>query len=249
MRKAFLLLVLASVGCDTPQPLAPSRAESLPRGDDSLGAVAGGAAKAQATIRVLCFGDSLTYGTTLREAPGLASLSSIDGYVPKLARLLKSELGDKLKFHLVNSGIGGETTAEGLARLPGELRIYDPQLVLLWMGVVDVDTKDDAHFTQVRANLNAMMQIIKDYGAQVVIGTLPPLDPDGFRALAPENIPRLNTIIRQEANRLQVPVAGHEVAFGKNPVGLLGPDGLHPNDNGYELVAQTWFDVIRKLKF
>ena len=28
---------------------------------------------------------------------------------------------------------------------------------------------------------------------------------------------------------------------------LQGPDGLHPNDSGYEVMAQTWFDVILRL--
>jgi lysophospholipase L1-like esterase len=67
--------------------------------------------------------------------------------------------------------------------------------------------------------------------------------------LAPENVDRLNAIIRQEANAEQVPIAGHENAFGNDPAALLGSDGLHPNDNGYELIAETWFEVVRDLEF
>jgi len=73
------------------------------------------------------------------------------------------------------------------------------------------------------------------------------LNPDGFRAVAPENVPRLNDIIRQEAHKQQVPIAGHERAFAGD-LTLIGPDGLHPNDSGYQVIAETWFDVIKDLK-
>jgi lysophospholipase L1-like esterase len=127
------------------------------------------------------------------------------------------------------------------------LRIHDPDLVLLWLGVVDINTNEKARFTLLRENLVEMMHTIKSQGAQVVIGTYPPMNPDGFRALAPENVPRLNDIIRQEANAQQVPIAGHERAFGSD-LTLIGPDGLHPNDNGYQVIAETWFDVIKDLR-
>jgi acyl-CoA thioesterase-1 len=195
--------------------------------------------------RILCFGDSYTFGTTSRAIPGLATLSPIEGYVPKLARLLAAEFGKGTK--LINSGLGGETTGAGLARLPGELRIHDPDLVLLHLGVVDVST-DKPRFTDARNNLVDMMHLILRSNVKVIIGTYPALDPDGFRGrVAAPHVSRLNTIIRQEANKQQVPVAGHERAFGRKP-GLLGTDGLHPNDNGYEIIADTWFEVIKDIQ-
>ena len=242
-----MVFVLAGVlsGCDMPTPASPS---PEPTGSAATTAAMVSdvhAAKARAAVRVLCFGDSFTYGTTQRGLPGFATLSFTEGYEPKLGRLLKRSSDDR--FTLINAGIGGETTSAGLERLPGELRIHDPHLVLLWLGVVDINTNDKARFTLVRDNLVEMMHTIKSQGRQVIIGTYPAMNPEGFRALAPENIPRLNDIIRQEANHQQVPIAGHERAFGGD-LTLIGPDGLHPNDNGYELIAETWFDIIKDLK-
>ena len=65
---------------------------------------------------ILCLGDSLTFGTTSRAAPGFATLSQIEGYVPKLQRLLEDELDEKLT--MVNSSRGGGDSNEGLTRLP-----------------------------------------------------------------------------------------------------------------------------------
>jgi len=245
MRRAALVALVLLAACDGGPPTAPSVEISTPSDRSAVSAFGPSVAQEQANIRVLCFGDSFTYGTTQRGAPGLASLSPIEGYVPKLKRLLEGELDHK--FTMINSGLGGEDTSEGLARLPAELRIYNPDMVLLWLGVVDVNTNEKARFTLARNNLAAMMQMITRHGAQVVVGTFPPLNPDGFRALTPENLPRLNNVIRQEANAQQVPVAGHERAFGDD-LTLIGPDGLHPNDSGYQLIAETWFEVIQDLR-
>jgi lysophospholipase L1-like esterase len=57
-------------------------------------------------------------------------------------------------------------------------------------------------------------------------------------------VPRLNDIIRQEANRLSVPVADHEEAA---ELAGQGPDGLHPNNIGYETMADTWLRAIEAL--
>ncbi len=245
------IYALAAVGCgSSAAPLSPSPvgSEASSSGSsDSLGSISAIPARDGAKRTILCFGDSLTFGTTSRAAPGFATLSMIEGYVPKLQHLLEDELDGQL--NMVNSSRGGGDTNEGLARLPNDLRIHNPDLVLLWLGVVDINTNDKARFTQLRENLVAMMRMIQREGAAVVIGTYPPMDPEGFRALAPENVERLNTIIRQEANAERVPIAGHEIAFRNDPASFLGSDGLHPNDNGYQLIAETWFEVVKDLDF
>ncbi len=191
---------------------------------------------------ILCFGDSVTYGITL-QAPGAdaveGALSLTEGYVPKLWRLLEAEHGTGIM--LVNDGIGGETTDDGLARFQEEVLTYNPDLVLLLEGVVDVNN-DAPRFPVVRANLAEMMHIAHREGTQVIIGTYPLLSPDGFRISGAENVPRLNDVIRQEASKQGVPVADHEKAF-PDTTGQ-GPDGLHPNNLGYEVMAQVWFDAI-----
>ena len=52
---------------------------------------------------------------------------------------------------------------------------------------------------------------------------VPALNPDGFRTRAAGNIPRLNRIIREEAEAKSVPVPDHEKAFGYDFRGE-GPD-------------------------
>jgi lysophospholipase L1-like esterase len=181
--------------------------------------------------KILCFGDSITYGVTL-EALSLppeaqAELTLVEGYVPKLWRLLESKYGPG--FDLINAGVPGERTVEGVERLRTELIVFDPDLVLLLEGIVDVN------------NSSPRFPVVREL---VIIGTYPLLNPEGFRTPGAENVPRLNDIIRQEASRLSVVVADHEKAVDLTG---QGPDGLHPNNLGYEAMANTWLSAIEVL--
>jgi len=195
--------------------------------------------------KVLCFGDSITYGVTLEALslpPGAqADLSLVEGYVPKLWRLLESKYG--AGFDLINSGVPGESTSEGVERLRTELRVFQPDLVLVLEGIVDVNN-NSPRFPVVRENLIDMMGIVKREGKLVIIGTYPLLDPNGYRTTGASNVPRLNDVIRQEASRLGVRVADHEEAV---ELSGQGPDGLHPNNLGYDVMAETWLSAMEAL--
>jgi lysophospholipase L1-like esterase len=227
------------------EPPAPTSASIA---DSSSARTTGGAGAGTGAFpfeTILCFGDSITYGVTLQAPlPGGASgaLALTEGYVPKLWRLLQAKYGSGLM--LVNDGIGGETSDEGLDRFQDEIHLYHPDLVLLLEGVVDVNNTDP-RFTAVRDNLAEMMRIAHREGTPIIIGTYPLLNPDGFRTSGASNVSRLNEIIRSEAGKQAVPVADHEKAFGDTSG--QGPDGLHPNNFGYEVMAGVWFASIEAL--
>ena len=236
--------MIGVVGCRSSTPTGSSPVSPPPSSRSSSGAPS--ALVADVPFRkILCFGDSLTYGVTLEALslpPGAqADLSLVEGYVPKLWRLLESRYGSG--FELVNSGLPGETTAEGVERLRTELRVFDPDVVLLLEGIVDVNN-NSPRFPVVRENLVDMMGMVKREGALVIIGTYPLLNPDGFRTTGAQYVPRLNDLIRQEANRLTVPIADHEEA---NELAGQGPDGLHPNNIGYDTMANTWLAALEEL--
>lgn len=244
-RVVLVLMVITIAACESTSPVAPRAVPSEPAMPTSLSGSTSVGQTGQEFLfkRILCFGDSLTYGTTSRADGFMPTLTAVEGYVPKLARLLSAEYGEGLA--LINSGIGGETSSEGVERLSGELRLYDPDLVLLLEGVVDVNSQNP-RFPLVRANLNEMMRRVLRSGKQVIIATYPPLNPEGFRIQGIDNVPRLNDVIRQEAKQLDVLVADHENDWSGNMSGQ-GPDGLHPNDSGYEMMARTWLNSIKEL--
>jgi lysophospholipase L1-like esterase len=173
----------------------------------------------------------------------MAALVPVEGYVPKLGRLLDREYGGRLE--LIPSGIGGETSTEGVERLGSEIRVFNPDLVLLLEGIVDVNNSMP-RYRVARNNLHDMMRVVIRHDIPIIVGTYPPLNPEGFRIQGIDHISRLNDIIRQEAKDQNVPVADHEKDWNGDRT-MQGPDGLHPNDAGYEKMAETWFRAIQDL--
>ncbi|MGH9322608.1 MAG: GDSL-type esterase/lipase family protein [Vicinamibacteria bacterium] len=243
----FPFVALLASGCgDSPSPTANSLVDSSALEERTP------AGSAQSVVddipfrTILCFGDSITYGVTLQSLflpPGThGDLALVEGYVPKLRRRLEEKYG--AGFELINAGIPGERAAEGVERLRQEVRIFDPDLVLLLQGVVDVNGPN-ARFPVVRESLAEMMRIVGREGRVSVIGTYLLLNPGGFRGNEPENVIRLNDVIRQEARAQGVVIADHERAA--EDLSGQGPDGLHPNNNGYEAMADTWLAAIEAL--
>jgi len=163
---------------------------------------------------VLAFGDSLTYGT---------GAGSGESYPEVLASLLGRTV--------INAGVPGETSAQGLRRLPGVLAEHEPDLVVLCHGGNDFLRRLDQQ--QLAANLAAMVALIHDSGAEVVVVGVPQLGL--FLQTAP--------LYEQLAETYRLPYEGEIVAD------LLGDrdlksDSVHPNAAGYRQLAQAVFRLI-----
>ncbi len=245
----ILLGIFISVGCGGDRSPVASETVALTN-SGSTSAVASENRRMQIPDnfpfqKILCFGDSVTIGITQQSSGdgGLRTeLTVVEGYVPKLGRRLEERYGTG--FELVIEGVGGETTREAVDRIDTMIRRHDPDVVLILTGIVDVN-REAARFPVVRTNIAEMMRIVQLRGKFPIIGTYPPVNPDGFRVFAIEHITRLNDVIRQEAKGKGVMIADHETAAAPDFSGQ-GSDGVHPNNIGYETMAQTWFETIEE---
>ncbi len=246
---ANVVILLALVACEkTTSPVGPPTSFSESEMSEALSSASSGIQPSASTRalpfkRILCFGDSITLGATSRILDGLTSLAIVEGYVSKLRRRLTREYGAGIE--LINSGFPAEDTSDGLRRLDRELHRFRPDLVLLLEGVIDVNNPYP-NLNEARDNLSKMMKMVLREGTACIIGTYIPLNKQGFRVRGIGNVAELNRVIRVEANKQSVPVADHEEASELN-MSLQGPDGLHPNDDGYRLMADTWFQAILDL--
>ena len=165
---------------------------------------------------VLAFGDSLTFGEGAN--PG-------ESYPARLEALI----GRKV----ISSGVPGETSAGGLARLPAALDEAKPQLVILCEGGNDFLQKLDE--TQAANNLRAMIRLARAQGAQVVLIAVPkpgllPSPADFYAAVAKEfGVPHEETALRKILTD-----------------NALKSDLVHPNAAGYAKLAEAIAALLRK---
>lgn len=165
---------------------------------------------------IVAFGDSLTHGN---------GASSEQSYPAVLSRLIGRTV--------INAGVPGETTAEGMARLPEVLAYERPALVLLCLGGNDMLRSQNPADTE--SNLRKMIQTIRESGASVVLIGVPQPSlfsgpPDFYEELAKE---------------FKLPYEGEifdEVL--KNP--RTKSDAIHANAEGYRLVAERLAEILRK---
>ena len=107
-------------------------------------------------------------------------------------------------------------------------------------------------------NLRTMVQSAKGAGKAVMLGTLTPVK-EGEDLVAngcsgvlcwradPVAIASLNGRIRTLAGEESAVVVDFERAFNLSPNyrNLLSPDGLHPNEAGYSVMAQKALEIIQ----
>jgi lysophospholipase L1-like esterase len=165
---------------------------------------------------VLAFGDSLTSGIG---APVGSSYPEI------LEKIINRKV--------VISGIPGETSGEGLVRLPGELSAYKPKLVVLCLGGNDLLRKMDLEKTA--GNMSRMVQMIREYGAEVMIIGVP----------KPGLVLSTARFYKRISKDMGVPLEGSLLAdiLADNK---LKADSIHPNAEGYQRLAEGLADFLRK---
>ena len=165
---------------------------------------------------VLAFGDSLTFGT---------GASPAESYPAQLQSLI----GRKV----VNAGVPGEISGDGLQRLPEVLEEVQPKLLILCHGGNDFLRKQSEAVAA--ANVRAMITLARDKGIGVVLIATPKpglsLSPPDFYAeiakefAIPFNDDALKSILRDNN---------------------LKSDLIHPNARGYAQIAERVAQLLRK---
>jgi len=189
----------------------------------------------------LAMGDSITDGTG--SSDGL-------GYQIKLQNLLGPHFG---RAEVRKWGRQGDSSAETAEVTKLTLSWFNPAYTLVLLGTND--WHDQA--CQSRPPLDCytidkLRQIVRDvksWDSLPVLGTIPPVNPSLAPASRNAWYDGMNAGIKALGQQEQVLVAdlNAEMKTSSNLAGLFADD-VHPNDAGYQLLAQAWFKAITRAR-
>jgi acyl-CoA thioesterase-1 len=208
----FALILGGCGGQPDPPPAAalPERAHTPPRADNRP--------------VIAAFGDSLTEGFGVDPA---------QSYPVALQRDL-DRLG--YRYRVVNLGVSGDTSTDGLSRIQTVLAL-DPAVVVLEFGAND--GLRGVPVAATRANLEQMVAALQRDGRTVILAgmTLPP-------NYGPEYIRPFERTYHDLAAKYKTPLIPFFLSGVAGTDRYMQRDGLHPNAAGYARVAQTVLSTL-----
>jgi acyl-CoA thioesterase I len=188
----------------------------------------------------MAFGDSITDGS-VSLSPMLWLVES-DTYPFQLAKMLQGRYPAQA-FTVFNAGHPGERTDEGVRRLPGELDVHKPEVVMILEGVNAVWLLTTSRQADA---IRSMVRIAHDRNVDVILATVMPVTPAWrfYPQGAMDRIRALNQRIFQIAlDESTGGVVDLFALFEANPH-LIGADGLHPTVEGQRRIAEAFSEEI-----
>lgn len=169
---------------------------------------------------ILVFGDSLSAAHGLRPE---------QGWVALLAARLKAQ---GYEYQVINASESGETTTGGLARLPRELRLTRPGILILELGANDA--LRGLPLALARQRLGEMIRVAEAAGARVLLIGL--LIPPNYGPRYARQFADIYPDLARQFHTALVPFLLKGVALAPD---LMQRDGLHPNARGEPLVLDN----------
>lgn len=209
----FMLIALLAAGCSNSKPVEKVSDPPPASLDNKL------ASPSDDRPIILAFGDSLTAGSGL--PPG-------SGYPEKLQAALD---GRGYKYHVINAGIGGDTTSGGLSRVQSAVAMH-PEVVILELG--GNDGLRGIPMDAMQANLEELIETFQKSGTKVILAgmTLP-------RNFPPDYISAFEKVYTTLAAKHKVTLIPFLLEGAAGHSDRMLEDGIHPNEEGYVFVTEN----------
>ncbi len=175
---------------------------------------------------ILVVGDTLSAGYGLQ--PG-------EGWVLLLQKKLEQAGYD---YKIVNSSISGDTTSNGLTRLPGLLKQYQPAITLIELG--GNDGLRGLQLSVIKRNLQQMIALSQRAGSTVLlIGVrLPPNYGEDY-------VSQFMSIFKDLAKSSAIALVPNILQDIDNKKDLMSPDGIHPKGAAQATMMETVWTALK----
>jgi len=177
---------------------------------------------------ILIVGDSISAGF---------GINPEEGWVALLEEKLQTE---NSPYSIINASISGDTTTNGLARLPSLLEKHQPEITIIELGGNDGLRATPP--TRISENLTKMIELSKATNSKVLLVgiQLPPNYGDAYLA-------RFLAIYPELAEQHQVAVLPSIVEKVGGNAELMQSDGIHPNSAGQPFMLEAVWEQLEPL--
>ncbi len=204
--------------------------------------------KAGKDVIVVALGDSVTYGTNLKDRKQSA-------YPVLLQSLLRKKFEND-RIRVLNRGVGGIETRQGIVLIPRDVASLKPDLVLVHFGYNDFSSMQGKPLSEsqrekvARRNYTELVKRIwKVAGPQIdvlLIATIPGADEEHRTSLDPFGKAARKVAKELKCGYCEEPRDAFRKAWNKGTIDQLFvrlPNGrldvAHPNEKGQQLFAQS----------
>lgn len=190
-------------------------------------AVPGLTSEAAATPRIVALGDSLTSGHGIGKS---------NAYPAILQDRLNHE---GLGFEVVNAGVSGATSADGVRRLRAAL-VGDVRVLIVALGAND--GLRGVPVAQLTSNLSRIISEARARGIAVLLCGMYALPVHGWEYSA-----AFQRVYRDLASRFHVPLVPFMLANVIGNDAMMQRDRLHPNALGARMIADNIWPYLKRL--
>jgi len=220
IKAMILILVLVLAGCEAETP--PSNTKK--------------------TGPMVCLGDSLTAGYGASKPSEVDKSNSYPAFLEK-----------KVTLNVINAGISGDTASGGLARVDKDVLANDPQVVIILLGANDFLKFKPATVSETKINLQAIIDKVKSEDRKIYLASF--IGDAAWETSYLQTFPAIITpdIIALLASYKKI----YAELWSENPsLGQISniwkgigkdqmSDPIHPNAEGYGIMADNIFSVIK----
>ena len=164
---------------------------------------------------ILAFGDSLTHGTGASKGESYPAI-----------------LENSINRKVINAGVPGELSMQGLKRLPELLDKHQPKLLILCHGGNDILHREN--LADAEANIRQMITLAENKNIPVILLGVP--KPSLFL-----NPAKLYANIAENTNVIFIPNLIPDILSDAS----MKSDPAHPNKSGYRKIALALADTLR----
>jgi len=176
---------------------------------------------------IVAFGDSITAGYCVRHG------------FPSFWKALLAEKYPEAVVEMINSGISGDTSMDGLARLDWAVLSYEPDLITINFGINDCALGLDLEEFEMNF-VEMVRRIHAGPNSEILLLSSQPLETPPYDRLVQDYYLAIERVAKQmDVGFVDVYGAWMRRVEEGTPLGSLILPGLdHPNEAGYKIIAE-----------